>query len=96
MAELARKLVHNGIVRACPRGDHSPVNRVEVWVDQAKFEGIYRVLVEARSGTLRSGDDLLFLIVAGDIRENVKPALALLLDRIKAEAIEKCKSFSVE
>ena len=34
-------------------------------------------------------DDLLFLIVAGDIRENVKPALALLLDRVKAEAISK-------
>ena len=75
-------------------------------MDQAKVEairreiegseGIYRVLVEARSGTLRPGDDLLFLIVAGDIRENVKPALALLLDRIKAEAIEKCESFSIE
>ena len=99
-------LVHNGIVRAWSRGDHSPVNRVEVRVDQAKVEairreiegseGIYRVLVEARSGTLRPGDDLLFLIVAGDIRENVKPALALLLDRIKAEAIEKCESFSID
>lgn len=99
-------LVHNGIVRAWSRGDRSPVNRVEVRVDQAKVEairreiegreGIYRVLVEARSGMLRPGDDLLFLIVAGDIRENVKPALSLLLDRIKAEAIEKCESFSVE
>jgi len=99
-------LVHNGIVRAWSRSDRSPVNRVEVRVDQAKVEairreiegseGIYRVLVEARSGTLRPGDDLLFLIVAGDIRENVKPALALLLDRIKAEAIEKCESFSIE
>lgn len=99
-------LVHNGIVRAWSRSDRSPVNRVEVRVDQAKVEairreiegseGIYRVLVEARSGTLRPGDDLLFLIVAGDIRENVKPALALLLDRIKAEAIEKCESFSID
>ena len=35
------------------------------------------------------GDDLLFLIVAGDIRENVKPALADLLDRIKSEAVTK-------
>lgn len=99
-------LVHNGIVRAWSRGDHSPVSRVEVRVDQARveairqeverMEGIYRVLVEAHSGTLRLGDDLLFFIVAGDIRENVKPALALLLDRIKVEAIEKCESFSVE
>ena len=36
-----------------------------------------------------AGDDLLFLIVAGDIRENVKPALGELLDRIKSEAVTK-------
>ena len=51
--------------------------------------GIYKVLVEAKSGPLQPGDDLLFIIVAGDIRENVKPVLAELLDRIKAEAVTK-------
>ena len=35
------------------------------------------------------GDDLLFILVAGDIRENIKPVLADLLDRIKSEAIRK-------
>lgn len=35
------------------------------------------------------GDDPLFIIVAGDVRENVKPVLAKLLDRIKAEAVTK-------
>jgi len=92
-------LVHNGMVRSWSRGDHSPVNQVEVIADQDKVEqirceieklmGIYKVVVEARSGVMQSGDDLLFLIVAGDIRENVKPAFAKLLDRIKAEAISK-------
>lgn len=53
------------------------------------MEGIFKVVVEAYSGTMQPGDDLLFLIVAGDIRENVKLALTLLLDRIKAEAISK-------
>ncbi|PLY01037.1 MAG: molybdenum cofactor biosynthesis protein, partial [Desulfuromonas sp.] len=48
----------------------------------------------ARTGILEPGDDLLFLIVAGDIRENVKPALALLLDRVKSEAVSK-REFSV-
>ena len=32
---------------------------------------------------------LLFIIVAGDIRENIKPVLSELLDRVKAEAIAK-------
>jgi molybdopterin synthase catalytic subunit len=92
-------LVHNGIVRGWARADHAPVSRVEVTPDHQKIEeicreieqmeGIYKVMAEACSGVLEPGDDLLFLIVAGDIRENVKPALALLLDRVKSEAISK-------
>ena len=92
-------LVHNGIVRGWSRGDHSAVSHLEVKADNEKVEeirrdiealpGIYKVVVEALSGSMSPGDDLLFLIVAGDIRENVKPALALLLDRIKSEAITK-------
>ncbi len=92
-------LIHNGTVRGWSRGDHTPVSRLEVVADQGKIaqicheieqmEGIYQVVAEARSGEMHPGDDLLFLIVAGDIRENVKPALALLLDRVKTEAISK-------
>ncbi|BDV01086.1 hypothetical protein TDMWS_11710 [Thermodesulfomicrobium sp. WS] len=92
-------LVHNGVVRAWSRKDGAAVTQVEVHPDRAKIEairkeiearpGIFRVVVEAKEGVLQVGDDLLFLIVAGDVRENVKPALAELLDRIKAEAITK-------
>lgn len=92
-------LVHNGIVRGWSRGEHATVSRVEVFADVQKvarickdieqMDGIYKVVAETCSGVLEPGDDLLFLIVAGDIRENVKPALALLLDRVKDEAISK-------
>ena len=51
--------------------------------------GIYEIVIEARSGRFQPGDDLLFLLVAGDLREHVKPVLAELLDRIKAEAVGK-------
>ncbi len=95
-------LVHNGIVRGWSRDDHATVKQIEVIVDRNKIEsiradieqmpGIYKVKVEARAGLMQPGDDLLFLIVAGDIREHVKPAFALLLDRIKAEAIEKMET----
>ncbi len=95
-------LTHNGVVRAWSRKDGSTVNRIRVQVDQDKAEGIrreiearqgiFRVVVEARSGEFVPGDDLLFLMVAGDIRENVRPALADLLDRIKSEAISKQES----
>lgn len=92
-------LIHNGTVRGWSRGDHATVTSIEVRADLDKveqirqeieqLEGIYKVVIEARSGVMKPGDDLLFMIVAGDIRENVKPALALLLDRVKAEAISK-------
>lgn len=92
-------LAHNGVVRAWSRQDGASVGRVAVLVDQDKAEairreiesrpGIFRAVVEARSGEFKPGDDLLFLVVAGDLRENVKPALSDLLDRIKSEAITK-------
>jgi molybdopterin synthase catalytic subunit len=92
-------LIHNGMVRGWSRNDHARVARIEVAADHARIEqirseveqmeGIYRVVVEARSGLMKPGDDLLFIIVAGDVRENVKPALALMLERVKSEAISK-------
>lgn len=92
-------LVHNGVVRGWSRADHGTVQEVEVQPDHAKIEqickeiearpGIFKVIAKANSGTFKPGDDLLFLIVAGDLRENVKSALADLLDRVKSEAMNK-------
>lgn len=92
-------LVHNGVVRATSRKEEGVVTDLEVYPDYDKIEeirkefearpGIFRVVVEAKQGKFVPGDDLLFLIVAGDIRENVKPALAELLDTVKAQAVSK-------
>jgi len=92
-------LVHNGVVRAWSRKDRGGVEALEVVPDQEKVEairreylkkpGIFDIVIEAKSGRFLPGDDLLFIVVAGDIRENVKPVLAELLDRIKAEAVRK-------
>ena len=92
-------LVHNGVVRATSRKDGHGVTAVEIAPDLAKIEairkdiegkpGIFRAVAEARSGRFVPGDDLLFLIVAGDLRENVKAALSEFLDRVKAEAVAK-------
>jgi molybdopterin synthase catalytic subunit len=92
-------LIHNGVVRAWARKDHAKVGRVMVTPDRAKIDaicreleqqpGIFKILAEAAEGELRPGDDLLFLVVAGDIREHVKAAFSKLLDRIKAEAVVK-------
>lgn len=97
-------LIHNGVVRNWSRADRSKVSALEVTPDFEKIEllrqeylqreGIFDIIVEAFEGTFQPGDDLLYIIVAGDIRENIKPVLAELLDRIKAEAVTKREIFS--
>ncbi|MBC8208807.1 MAG: molybdenum cofactor biosynthesis protein MoaE [Desulfobulbaceae bacterium] len=92
-------LIHNGVVRNWSRSDRSPVTALEVTPDLIKIEelrqeylkseGIFDIIIEPLAGTFQPGDDLLFIIVAGDIRENIKPVLAELLDRVKAEALTK-------
>jgi len=93
-------LIHNGTVRAWSRANNKKtVVALEVTPDLEKIEairqeflkreGIFDIVTEALSGRFLPGDDLLYLIVAGDIRENIKPVLAELLDRVKAEAITK-------
>ncbi len=92
-------LVHNGVVRGWSRQGREDVVALEVTPDQAKVEalrreyetrpGIWRVLVEAKSGRFQPGDDLLYIVVAGDLRENVLAVLTELLNRIKAEAVTK-------
>ena len=98
-------LIHNGVVRNWSRKDRSTVTALEVIPDNKKIEalrqeylrreGIFEIIIKAYSGTFQPGDDLLYIIVAGDIRENIKPVLAELLDRIKAEAVSKKEIFSV-
>ncbi len=92
-------LIHNGVVRAWSRKDRSRVSEIEVTPDYDKIEkirqrfeqrpGIFRIIVQACQGLLKPGDDLLFIVVAGDIRENVKPVLSDILDTLKNEAISK-------
>jgi molybdopterin synthase catalytic subunit len=97
-------LIHNGVVRNWSRKGRTAVTALEVTPDALKIEalrqeylhreGIFDIIVEAYTGTFQPGDDLLYIIVAGDIRENIKPVLAELLDRIKSEAVTKKEIYS--
>jgi len=87
------------VVRNWSREDHSNVKGLETKVDHELIEkirqkylkkpGIYEIIIETDSGSFQPGDDLLFIIVAGDLREHIKPVLSELLDRVKAEAVSK-------
>jgi molybdopterin synthase catalytic subunit len=92
-------LIHNGVVRGRTKDGQQPVNTLTVKPDTARIEaiqsryeqkpGIFRVLIQAREGTFVPGDDLLHIIVAGDIREHVKPVLAEVLEEVKTQAMHK-------
>jgi len=95
-------LSHEGIVRSWSRDKGKAVSAVRVEVDQSLIEelrrefesypGIFKVAIETEEGLMYPGDELLRLVVAGDIRENVIPALSELLDRMKGEVIHKEES----
>jgi len=95
---------HLGVVRRTSR-DGRGVTSLEVAYDQEALQavvrdikqmpGIAEVLVETREGLLNVGEEILAVIVAGDIRENVFPALVNAVNRIKKEASRK-KEYRVE
>ncbi len=89
---------HLGVVRRTSR-DGREVTTLEVAYDQEALQavvrdikqmpGIAEVLVETREGRLTVGEEILAVVVAGDIRENVFPALVNAVNRIKKEASRK-------
>ncbi len=91
-------LCHNGVVRGTSR-DGKEVSKVFVskiedkWnailEDVRKRPGISAVEAYLHEGERKVGDDILFIIVAGDFRENVLPVLEETLNRLKKEAIHK-------
>ena len=95
---------HLGVVRGTSRNG-SEVTGLEVAYDQKalqavvsdikKMPGIAEVLVEIREGCLNIGDEILAVVVAGDIRENVFPALVTAVNRIKKETSRK-KEYCLE
>ena len=95
---------HLGVVRVTSRSG-GDVLSIDVAYDQEaiqtiirdikKMPGIAEVLVETREGRLNVGEEIMAVVVAGDIRENVFPALVTAVNRIKKEASRK-KEYRVE
>lgn len=97
-------LSHNGIVRETSR-DGRKVSGLSLTVDTEALEkiietnksrpGIIEILVEiAEEGKpLNVGDDVMYLVVAGDIRENVVETLTDTLNQIKKTVTGKTEFF---
>lgn len=89
---------HLGIVRSFSR-DGKAVSGVDVEFDMGKIDeimrdiksrpGIVEILIEINSGHLQVGEEIVAVVVAGDIRDHVFPALIHAVNRVKSEASTK-------
>ena len=62
--------------------------KAEEAVEQTRaLEGIYYVRIWLNSGELRVGDDLMYVLVGGDIRPHVIAALEFLVGKLKKECV---------
>ena len=55
--------------------------------DTYKLEGIYYIRVWLNEGQLKTGDDIMYVLIGGDIRPRVVDALNYLVGRIKNECV---------
>lgn len=94
---------HLGIVRGFSRKNGRDVESVNVKYDMdalgdiiqniKRMTGIVEVMVEVNEGDLKVGDELMFVAVGGDIRENVFAALIEAVNKIKEGAVSKQEIF---
>ena len=103
-ASVGMILCHNGVVRGTSR-DGRKVTGLRVAVNQERLEqvlaaqrsrpGIIDIQVHLAADTdLSVGDDVMVLVVAGDIRENVIAVLSDTLNAIKKTVTTKTEFFA--
>ncbi len=101
-AKVGMILCHNGVVRGTSR-DGRRVSGLTLTVDrraleailaeQRKRPGIVDVLVEIREGSLKVGNDVMFIVVAGDLRDHVIPVLEDTLNAVKERVTSKIEHY---
>ena len=102
-------LTHNGVVRETARAavregaEAAPVRGMRFTYDRARMEsaleetrrmeGIYHVRAWLNEGDLQPGDDIMYVLVGGDIRPRVVEALQFLVGKLKGECVTEQEIF---
>ena len=102
-------LTHNGVVRATAKAqvregvDSESVSgmvfsydeeKVNAAIEEAyKLPGIYYVRVWLASGELSVGDDIMYVLIGGDIRPHVIDGLQFLVGKIKTECVTETEHY---
>ena len=103
--QVGMYLIHNGTVRRSAKAtvrqglDAPEVQGMVFSYDRAKVEqavadarqreGIHYIRVWLNEGTLQVGDDLMYVLIGGDIRPRVIDALNYLVGRLKNECVQE-------
>lgn len=102
-AKVGMFLVHNGVVRETAKAkvrngeDVADIKKMEFSYDEQKvseavaqaykLEGIYYIKTWLNEGILEIGDDIMYVLIGGDIRPHVVDALQFLVGKIKNECV---------
>ena len=107
--KIGMYLLHNGVVRASARAEaregtaSAPVRGMEFSYDRAKVDaavaeaqalpGISLIKVWLNQGELKTGDDIMYVLIGGDIRPRVVACLEFLVGKIKNECVVEKELF---
>lgn len=94
--ETAKASVREGIQAAPVRGmrfSYDPAGLEAAVAETQQMEGIYYVRAWLNEGNLRPGDDIMYVLVGGDIRPRVIEALQFLVGKLKSECVTEQEIF---
>ena len=95
--ESAKAKVRQGAADTRPVvGMHFSYNQeaVDAIIAEAyKLDGIFYIKVWLNEGELRVGDDIMYVLIGGDIRPHVVDALQYLVGRIKNECVTETELY---
>ena len=110
--KIGMYLTHNGIVRKSAKAkvrlgeDAKDVTGMLFSYDQAKvdaaveetyaLDGIYYVKAWLNEGELTVGDDIMYVLIGGDIRPHVVDALQFLVGKLKNECVEETEIYEAD
>ena len=72
---------------------YDPEKVDRIIADTYKMDGIYYIRVWLNKGELDAGDDIMYILVGGDIRPHVLDALQYLVGRIKNECVTETERY---
>ena len=89
--QTAKAMVREGAENTQPvtgmEFSYDPAKVEAVIADAYKLEGIYYIRVWLNEGELEVGDDIMYVLIGGDIRPRVVDALQYLVGRVKNECV---------